>query len=243
MITKGSFPSYPLWRIDNAGSRTVTGYNIRFENEFSDNLSGGVFATLLRSKTNTDELSSGFRSEWLLESQTQIEASSDHEQRTTLRFFADGRLLKGEGPLIGDIRPFQNTALFAWINWASGFPYTSHSVARYVYAGTSTSTQIDERNSRTTPSTMTVDLKITKQFDIAERYHATLYVEVWNLLNNRNPVKVFASTGQPDTDGYLSTQNALTLTTRERQQYEYVMKDNLHYSNPRWINVGCKVEF
>ncbi len=245
VIVKGLKPDSPnsLWTLDNSGPTVVAGFNFHFEDRITDNFTTGAFATFLRSSTSASESSTGFRSDWLLEGQTQIEAPSDHEQRTTIKLFADARLLKGEGPLTGDIRPLQNTNFFVWINWASGFPYTPYPVARYIYAGTSTTAPIDDRNSRTTPPTMTVDVKITKQFDVSGRYHATVYLEIWNLLNRKNPVQVFSATGQADSDGYLGTPAAQTLSTRQRQQYEYVMKDNLHYSNPRWINVGCKVEF
>lgn len=245
VIMKGGKPSSPnsLWTLDNSASFVVTGINFRFENRISDNFSTGAFATLLRSNTSTSESSSGFRSDWLMEGQTQIDVSSDHEQRTTVKFFADARLLKGEGPLIADGRPMENTNIFLWINWVSGFPYTPFTVARYIHAGTSTATQIDERNSRTTPSTMTVDLKVTKQFDITDRYHATLYVEIINLLDRKNPIQVFGATGRPDTDGYLATPEGQTMSEREKQQYQYLMKNSLFYSNPRLVNLGCKIEF
>ncbi|KAB2881043.1 TonB-dependent receptor [bacterium] len=244
VIVKGQQPALNiLWTLDNSASSIVTGFNLRVENRISDNFSMGAFATFLRSNTATSESGSGFRSDWLMDGQEQIDASSDHEQRTTLKFFADGQLLKGEGPLIGDVRPLQNTSLFVWINWANGFPYTPTAVTRYALAGSSTATQTGERNSRTTPSTMTVDLKVTKAFNITERYRATLYIEILNLLDRKNPIQVFSATGKADTDGYLATSDAQTLNTRQQQQYQYLLKNSLYYSNPRLVNLGCKIEF
>ncbi|MBL7995400.1 TonB-dependent receptor, partial [bacterium] len=244
VIMKGQQPARnTLWTLDNSGSSIVTGINFHFEDRISDNFSAGSFVTFLKSKTSSNELGSGFRSDWLMDGQTQIDATSDHEQRTTLKFFAEGRLLKGDGPLVADGRPLQNASLFVWINWASGFPYTPTAVSRYIFAGTPTAMVTGERNSRSTPSTMTVDLKVTKEFDITDRYRATLYIEILNLLNRKNPIQVFSATGEADNDGYLATPDAQTLNTRQRQQYQYLMKNSLYYSDPRLVNLGLKIEF
>ena len=244
VIMKGEEPGYvsTLWTLDNSGSSIVTGINFHFEDRIADNFSMGAFATFLHSKTTASESSSGFRADWLMDNLFQVSTSSDNEQRTTLKFFAEGRLLKGEGPVFGNVHPLENSNLFVWINRASGFPYTPTEISRYGLFS-SNLVQTDPVNSRTTPPTMTVDVKFTKQFDAFTKYHASVYLEILNLLNRKNPVQVFSATGQGDTDAYLGTSGAQTLNTRQLQQYQYVMKDNLHYSNPRLVNLGFKIEF
>ena len=98
---------------------------------------------------------------------------------------------------------------------------------------------------------MTVDLKVAKQFDITDRYHATLYLEVWNLLNRKNTINVYSATGSPSDDGYLASSRGLDAlesvqagrTDAFLASYQWRMLNPGFYSLPRRMYVGALFNF
>ena len=59
-------------------------------------------------------------------------------------------------------------------------------------------------NSSDTPWNYYLHLHLDKSFDLFKTVQATIYIRVFNLLNTKNVVNVYTSTGKPDDDGYIS---------------------------------------
>ena len=76
-----------------------------------------------------------------------------------------------------------------------------------------------------------------------------VYVQVLNLLNTKNIIRVYKATGNPDDDGFLTTpqgQTAIAAQTSEqayRDLYTLKVNDPGNYSIPRRIRLGIELSF
>jgi hypothetical protein len=101
------------------------------------------------------------------------------------------------------------------------------------------------------------DMKIDRDFDLnigkkdGEKRPAYLnvYLQVLNVLNAKNIIGVYNSTGNPDDDGYLSAPewqreiNNQTSADSYRELYSLYVNDPGHYSSPRQIRIGMIFNF
>jgi len=115
--------------------------------------------------------------------------------------------------------------------WGSGFPYTP-SFPEAAIAGPDVPPTFP-RNARRMPSTWQVDLYAYRDFEIAG-VRPRLFVQVYNLLDRRNPVAVFSDTGRPD----------VTLPQQQAASFDpgYFVRPE-HYSEPRRLHVGLELQF
>ena len=226
----------------NVDHAFVSGIEFSLEGNPYDNFSPGLAISYLDAKMNGSGTNSGFRAAWLGQSDVKFDAPLDYEQETTIRIHALCQLHKGEGPLVSGAHPFENISFYAIGNWQSGFPYTPVQITRYALAGVPSANVVGRRNSKNLPSTFSVDVKASKKFDVTQKFHASVYIEVLNLFDQKNVVDVFYATGKPTDDGFLEVGGS-SLSTRELQQYQYVLKDNFHYLNPRLVNMGLTLDF
>ncbi len=105
----------------------------------------------------------------------------------------------GEGPSVGGFLPLQNSYLTLTPSWRSGVPYTRTNIG-----GMATS----ERNAYRGPSVWNVDAKIEKGFYLKEWFGEGLknakidvYVNIYNVFNDRSANNFYTTTGDPDDDG------------------------------------------
>lgn len=228
----------------NYDHSTIRGLDVSIEGNITRNFSCGVLAGLLSAEISSSGDNSTFQAGWLAYSDAQSNVPMDQEQRKTFKFYSEFRFLKDEGPVISKLHPLENINLHVIGNWASGFPYTP-TVVTYntFYYDPSPPRPGESHGSAQMPSTFSIDAKLTKQFDIAGKYHASVYIEILNILSRKNVINVFPTTGKGDEDGYLATTAGQSLNTRQKQQYRYSLRDNSNYSNPRLVNIGLKVDF
>ncbi len=112
----------------------------------------------------------------------------------------------------------------------SGQPYTPEivtgvRVGRNIVSGL-------QRNSRTKPNKFTVDLNAFKRIQVLGQ-EVEFFLQVYNLLDARNPINVYGDTGQPD----------LTLFQMQAVQADkswFVRPD--FYAPPRRVQVGMKLK-
>jgi Outer membrane protein beta-barrel family/Carboxypeptidase regulatory-like domain/TonB-dependent Receptor Plug Domain len=95
-----------------------------------------------------------------------------------------------------------------------------------------------------------IDLKFGKGDDENKKStRLNVYVQVLNLLNTKNIIRVYKATGNPDDDGYLSSaisQSAINARTNEesyRALYSLKVNDPANYSIPRRIRLGFELSF
>ncbi len=121
---------------------------------------------------------------------------------------------------------------------------------------------VEPVNSSTTPWVFNIDLNWNKMF-FMDMFNFEVYVNVLNLLNTKNVINVYPTTGTPYDDGWLKS--PLATSYKELPNYEAFYKaiNNVNrwgimgvnedpfsglgdhgdvYSAPREIRVGMKVE-
>jgi hypothetical protein len=195
----------------------------------------------LSAEVSSSGENSNFQAPWLSYSEPQSDAPMSQEQRKTVKFYSDFRFLENEGPVVSQIHPLENINLHVIGNWASGFPYTPTVISHFATSAEASPT--GSHGSARMPSTFSVDLKISKRFDMANKYHTSVFIEILNLFDRKNVIDVFSATGKGNDDGYLATTEGQALNTRQKQQYQYSLNDNSNYSNPRLVNMGLMLEF
>ena len=93
-----------------------------------------------------------------------------------------------------------------------------------------------------------IDLKFGKKDDKRNAY-LNVYLQVLNVLNSKNIVEVYSSTGNPDDDGYLSApewQREIANQTNAdsfSELYSLYVNNMYHYSSPRQIRIGMIFNF
>jgi len=144
-------------------------------------------------------------------------------------------------PLNWDQRHSLNANLFVGGNtWGGSFisrfytgqPYTPVSVTatrtgQSILAGL-------PNNSRNKPNLFTVDFNIYKNF-VYSNFNIQVFMKIFNLFDNENPVVVYGDTGRPDYTLLLLAQAA---------QADATWFDNPgYYSEPRRIQIGTRISF
>jgi hypothetical protein len=124
----------------------------------------------------------------------------------------------------------------------SGFPFTPTEITRYAWAGVPSAKVVARRNSQNLPWTFRVDMKADKTFNINNNMSLNVYVQVLNLLDRKNVITVFSSTGRPDDDGY-TNQPGVSLSDRESMQYDVIFQDGLSWDTPRQARLGVIFNF
>jgi hypothetical protein len=120
--------------------------------------------------------------------------------------------------------------------YGTGLPY-SPTITQYTAERGITSGLI--KNSRRIPSQFSIDLKLDKTFMLMG-FDINAFVKVFNLLDNRIPLKVFGDTGEPNftTETQQIGENAARPNTVE----EYVKYPD-HYGEPRNVQFGFELSF
>ncbi len=92
----------------------------------------------------------------------------------------------------------------ALATFTSGHPYTTGIGGADLEGDARDRQPIEALNSSTTPSTLQIDLRIDKTFNVSDLFDLNVYVHVINLFDALNIENVFLRTGSVDDDGYLS---------------------------------------
>jgi len=124
-----------------------------------------------------------------------------------------------EGPDLFGAQPLENTAWNLSVRAGSGYPYTPG--GRDV--------GFIERNSARQPAVYTIDLLASKEWRVGPVMLGFL-VEVLNLTDQKNVVRVYADTGEPD------------FTTLGNFSDEYI-QDPSNFGSPRRIRLGLRLRF
>ena len=120
--------------------------------------------------------------------------------------------------------------------YGTGLPYTP-TVTQYTVERGITSGLV--KNSRRIPSQFTLDLKIDKTFNLGG-LDINAFLRIFNLLDNRNPIRVFGDTGEPDFT--TETQTIGENSQRPNTVEEYVKYPD-HYGEPRNVQFGFELSF
>jgi hypothetical protein len=139
----------------------------------------------------------------------------------------------------------------------SGTPYTRHS-APYALNGNAKSNIVGQINGSSKPWNFRSNLRVDKNIPLTwgkkdsenkKKADLNVYVQVLNLFNTRNILCVYAFTGNPDDDGYLTSSQAqqqLALTNSPNafiDMYNIRMNNPGNYSLPRQTRIGLLFSF
>ncbi|GMR24823.1 MAG: hypothetical protein BMS9Abin39_0091 [Ignavibacteria bacterium] len=167
-------------------------------------------------------------------------APLDFDQRHTgvinMNFFIPG----------GELGIFELTMLNLLFSFNSGRPYTPLETQNLLENATNFGDTKGYVNSRFAPGSFRIDLKLEKSFKIGNTF-ITPYVWVENLLDSKNIVNVWRSTGDATTTDYLQTDVGKQLVEQNGPDWESDYKslelDPNNFGIPRLIKLGVQVNF
>jgi outer membrane receptor protein involved in Fe transport len=163
----------------------------------------------------------------------------DFDQRHTLTLNVDVRTpADWKGKLFGTI-PLSG----AWGanligRYGSGLPFSKYNLK--------TGNRVGGINSYRMPFTYTIDARLNRDFHFAgSNKFLSVFVEVENVLNRKNVVNVYTTTGLADDDGVTWTDTGGGFITEEQSSafYALMTTDPQHYSPPRTIRTGIQFNF
>ena len=153
----------------------------------------------------------------------------------------------------------------ALATFTSGHPYTTGIGGADLEGDARDRQPVEPLNSSTTPSTLQIDLRLDKTFDVADLFDINVYVHVINLFDALNIENVFLRTGSVDDDGYLSDPSTggqlietfgpeyealyRALNIDYYQQWQYATTGApftttpYFYGPPRQIRFGIRIEY
>jgi outer membrane receptor for ferrienterochelin and colicin len=131
---------------------------------------------------------------------------------------------------------FDNWGISMLARYGTGLPYTP-TVTQYTADRGITSGLV--QNSRRIENQFALDLKVDKTFYFGGT-SLNAFIRVFNLLDNRNAIRVFGDTGQPDFT--TETQTIGENSQRPNTPEEYVKYPD-HYGEPRNIQFGIEFSF
>ncbi len=175
-----------------------------------------------------------------------VTAPLDYDQRHNLTGLFDMRLGRQEGPRFGDIFPFENTNINAIVYAGSGTPYTPMNMYDAAVESAVRPGPAAGVNTANNPWTFNIDVKLERNFKVGN-YDLVPYIWVKNLLDRKNVMGVYETTGQPDGTGYLDTEVGQTSIANLGEDYvnAYELKQHnaTNYSNPRMVYFGLRASF
>jgi outer membrane receptor for ferrienterochelin and colicin len=159
------------------------------------------------------------------------------------------------GPVWFGLNVFANAGANLMLNAGSGTPYSRQSnITQEATYGISEQITLDGSlyGSRL-PWQFRMNAKIDKSFEIKwsdkKSSNVTVYIQVQNLLNAKNIIYAYRATGNPNDDGYLTSeaaQNNIASKNDEesfRNLYSLAVNHPSNYSMPRMWRAGISVNF
>ena len=191
----------------------------------------------------------------------------DYDQRHTMTLNFDYRFGEGKdykGPQFNrkkkgeqqTVQILQNVGANLIFRIGSGTPYTRDVAASPIGGRTQINGSV---NGSYKPWQFRSDLRIDKNIELSwgkkdddskKTANLNIYIQVLNLLNNRNILGVYSFTGNPDDDGYLaSAQGQLFLNTNPStatsftDQYNIFINNPNNFGRPRTFRIGVLLDF
>ena len=188
------------------------------------------------------------------------------DQRHTLVTSIDFHYGQGKnynGPVWFNKQFFANSGLNFAFHTGSGSPYTRKAnitpTADFTTSDNSRSVISGSINGSRYPWNFRIDAKLDKEFTIKTRtgkegesskaVSVNVYLQVLNVLDTKNVTTVYAATGSPSDDGYISSPNAQSIIDRQPSPQAYTdlyrlkVNNPANYDLPRRIRLGVQVNF
>lgn len=174
----------------------------------------------------------------------------DFDQRHSIVGNIDFRFLKGplyNGPKWFNKDILENTGINLTINYGTGSPYSKRDIYTKYLIGT--------LNGARKPSRLNLNARIDRDFEINvgnegnKKVNLNLYLEVNNLLNTKNILNVYETTGNPDDDGFLANPANQPMINSQhdpeayKNYYKMYINYPYNYGFARTIRIGAIMSF
>lgn len=251
----GSSPSYSTYF--NADFTTTQGAEVNFDLRRTRGLAMTANYTLSFAAGTGSDATSSATVAWRGQIFPQSINPADFDQRHTANISLDYRFGAGEGPMIGSFRPLENFGINLLGQFGSGQRYTRLLPnTGYNVNDTFTAATVGDLNSATLPATSRLDLRLERQFALGfADSNLRAYLNIINLLNTRNVLAVYRSTGVPDNDGFVALNDSRLDSPGDVFNYQQFVGGpvniggtqttgaGLFYSSPRQIRLGILFDF
>jgi outer membrane receptor protein involved in Fe transport len=243
-------PSTYLALYRNRDFATIMGLDVGFTVRPVRHVSADVSYSLSSAEGTGSSSNSQFNIAWMGGNLPKQTTPLNFDQRHKIAADLNLGYGKGEGPALGhDFRPLEYTAFNLLLNAGSGTPYTPTQVYNEVSFLVSAPRPAAPVNSRYGPWNVTLDLKINRTIPLRQG-KLDVYIWVLNVLDRKNPVSVYRSSGASSTTEWLTTADgqAYLATMQNRgidgqQLYELAENDPTRYANPRLVRLGLRATF
>jgi hypothetical protein len=262
-----SYPGTGYGTFGNIDFGTVKGITLAYDMRRTGNVRfGASYSLQFADGTGSDDLA-GLDLISTGQANIRVIQPLDFDQRHNVVLSFDFRYQEGKsynGPVLFGKQIFANAGARLEFKAGSGTPYTRQYVPTFEGNNIGVQTVGNSKikgdvNSSRLPWNNRFDLKVDKDFalsfkkDQKAKYYLNAYVQVQNLLNQKNINAVYRYTGNPDDDGYLGSsagQDFLANLTRsggDATAFEdlYQIKSNNpdNYARPRTVRVGLSFNF
>jgi len=192
---------------------------------------------------STDQ--TNFRIAWQQGTFPSFVSPMNTDQRHTGSVSFDFRTNPDDGPTFLGGKPFGRLGLNILFTFGSGFSYTPTRFQTRIWPGTSGALPVAQVGSAYGPWTSTLDFKLDKTLKL-DPVQINVYLWVVNLLDQKNAIYVYDSTGEPDNDGYLDTLDGQNWAQQNGpnavELYKIMLADPGNFGPPRQIRLGINVE-
>lgn len=247
---KGFIVNYDLRRTKNVSLR------VNYTIQFAEGTGSGSLSSLNLVNSGQPNLRTIFP--YSFDQRHQITTTFDYRYASGSRY---------NGPKVNGKNILENAGLNIVFLAGSGTPYTARSLPsnnESLGGGSTVQPVVGDINGSRLPWTLRMDARIDKTFqlkwgDEAEngdlwkqgKKSSTLnvYLQVLNVLDRQNIQSVYAYTGNPDDDGYLTSalfQDQIRQQLSEesfRDQYSIRLQNMYNYELPRRIRLGLQLNF
>lgn len=243
---KGLTASYDLRRTKNV--RLRASYTLQFTN--ATGASTTTMSALIAA--GVPNLRSTFAMPW--DRRHQFNITLDYRFASGKDY--DGPVSKREKSGKKPIQWLANTGLSITMQGGSGTPYTASSNINSPLTSSTNVLKGSYYGSRL-PWAFRFDLrldkdiyfKMNKKKENPREAYLNVYLQILNVLNSKNVVNVYSSTGNPNDDGYLSAPewqreiNTQTNADSYRELYSLYVNSFYNYSSPRQFRIGVIFNF
>lgn len=228
-------PSLNYTIIVNQDFQTVRGFQFVLKRALANYWSGSINYGYMQVKTNAappDLETQRTQEEGDIPARTEIRSDADQRHSLNATF---GLAFAQRVPSFRFSSALRNSGLTMTSSVLSGFPYTP----TFTFAGNAADRL--QRNSGTGPTLFRVNLEGRKAWNVSNiRY--TMFMRVTNLLDAKNCVQVFATTG--NCDGGASPQARLSAGNSTGESELSTFFDRPQYlDSRRYVNAGVRVDF
>ena len=212
LVEIATIPSFPnqFSSYRNRDFATIKGVDVGFKMRPINHVSADLSYSLSYAQGTGSVSNTQGNIAWTASQPPKMTSPLDFDQRHKLALNLDYRLGKGEGPLVGGLRLFEDFGVNVLYNVASGTPYTPTKVYNEVTLAAVSTEPAGPINSRYGPWTNNLDLKATSGFRAAGLALRGLRLGAEPARHAATPSAVYGSSGSATSTGWLDTEDGQT---------------------------------